>query len=80
MPKPRVVKYAYDPLNSLKSYLEGFVIGATVQLEQEWLLKFVEEIRKTDADKAALIESGLAEFLKSPATARAEAKKLLERL
>jgi len=80
VPKPRVVKYAYDPLNSLKLYLEGFVNGATVQLEQEWLLKFVEEIRKTDADKAAVIESGLNGILKSPATARAEAKKLLDRL
>jgi len=68
VPKPRVIKYDYDPLNG------------TVQLEQEWLFKFLEEIRKTDADKAAVIESGLAEILKSPATARAEAEKLLDRL
>ena len=80
VPKARVVKYDYDPLNSLKRHLEGFVIGATLQIDREWLLQLVEEIRKTDADKAAVIESGLTGILKSPATARAEAKKLLDRL
>jgi hypothetical protein len=56
------------------------VQGQPLGSERELFPKLVEEIRKTDADKAAVLESGLTDMLKSPATTRACAKKLLDEL
>lgn len=80
LPQPRKIQVAYDPLLEVRSYLEGYAGGRPVGSEQELFEKLVEEIRKTDAERATVLESGLAEIVKSPATARALAKKLLDRL
>lgn len=80
VPQPRVVKYEYDPVKTVRAYLDGYILGVPVGSERELFPKFVEEIRKTDPDKAATVEAGLNAILKSPAAARVEAKKLLEQL
>jgi hypothetical protein len=80
LPKTRTIQVASDPLNEVRAYLEGYVQGQPVGSERELFPKLVDEIRNTDADKAAAVESGLAEIVKSPATARARSKKLLDEL
>jgi len=80
LPKARKIQVAQDPLNEIRSYLEGYVQGQPLGSERELFPKLVEEIRAVDADKAAVLEPGLAEIVKSPATARARAKKLLDEL
>jgi hypothetical protein len=80
LPKTRKIQVASDPLKEVRSYLEGYVQGQPLGSERELFPKLVDEIRKNDADKAAVLESGLADMLKSPATARARAKKLLDEL
>lgn len=77
VPAPRVIEYDYDPLQVARRYLEGYADGIPVGSERELFPKLVEEIRTVDADKAAALESGLAEIVKSRATAAARAKKLL---
>lgn len=79
-PQPRVVKYDYDPLKTVRSYLEGYVEGVPVGSERELFPKFADEIRKADPDRAAVVAAGLEAILRSPATVRTEAKKLLDRL
>ena len=80
LPKTRKIQVASNPLKEVRSYLEGYVQGQPVGSERELFPKLVDEIRNIDADKAAAVESGLAEIVKSPATARARAKKLLDEL
>jgi len=80
LPKTRKIQVASDPLKEIRSYLEGYMQGQPVGSERELFPKLVDEIRNIDADKAAAVESGLAEIVKSPATARARAKKLLDEL
>ena len=80
VPVPRTIQVARDPLQEARSYLEGYAQGQPVGSERELFPKLVEEIRAVDADKAAAVESGLAEIVKSPASARARAKKLLDEL
>ena len=80
VPKARKIQMAHDPLKEVRSYLEGYVQGQPLGSERELFPKLVEEIRAVDADKAAVLEPGLAEIVKSPATARARAKKLLDEL
>ncbi|NQW47665.1 MAG: hypothetical protein HQ464_07855 [Planctomycetes bacterium] len=77
VPKERAIQVARDPLKDVRSFLEGYVQGQSVGSEVELFPKLVDEIRNTDADKAAVVESGLADIVKSPSTARARAKKLL---
>lgn len=80
VPKERAIQVARDPLQDVRSFLEGYAQGQAVGSEVELFPKLVEEIRKTAADKAAAVESGLAEIVKSPAGARSRAKKLLDEL
>jgi hypothetical protein len=80
VPKERAIQVARDPLQDVRSFLEGYAQGQAVGSEVELFPKLVEEIRKTDADKAAVLESGLTDMLKSPASGRARAKKLLDEL
>jgi hypothetical protein len=80
MPQSRKIQVASDPLKEVRSYLEGYVQGQLVGSERELFPKLVDEIRNTDANKAAAVESGLDEIVKSPATARARSKKLLDEL
>ena len=80
LPKTRKIQVASDPLKEVRSFLEGYVQGQSVGSEVELFPKLVDEIRNTDADKAAAVESGLADIVKSPSTARARAKKLLDAL
>lgn len=81
LPKVRKIQVAaHEPLKEVRAFLEGYAQGQAVGSERELFPKLVEEIRQTDADKAAKVESGLAEIVKSPAIARARAKKLLDEL
>ena len=80
LPKTRKIQVAFDPLKEVRSYLEGYVQGQPLGSERELFPKLVDEIRKTDADKAAILESGLADIVKSPASTRARAEKLLDAL
>ena len=80
LPKTWKIQVASDPLKEIRSYLEGYAQGQSVGSERELVPKLVDEIRNTDVDTAAVLESGLAEIVKSPATARARAKKLLDAL
>jgi len=80
VPQPRVIEYDYDALQLVRTYLEGYIDGVPVGSEVELFPKLVDEIRNTDADKAAAVESGLADIVKSPASTRARAKKLLDAL
>ena len=80
LPKTRKIQVASDPLKEVRSYLEGYVQGQPLGSERELFPKLVDEIRKADPDKAAVLESGLAEIAKSPSTARVRAKKLLDEL
>ena len=85
LPQPRKIHVvSLDPLTELRNQLETCA-------EQGWpgppdgalsskLSKLVEEVGKTDADKAALLKSGIAEMVETPSTASTKARKLLKQL
>lgn len=80
VPEPRVIRTAYDPLNEVRSRLEGYASGQSVGSEREAFPRLVEEIRAADPDKAEWLGKGLAEINAKPAQARSIAKKLLAKL
>jgi len=85
LPQPRQIQVVpLDPLTELRNQLETCAVqgwpgppGAALSSK---LSKLVEEVGKTDADKAAWLKSGIAEMVETPSNASTKAKKLLKQL
>lgn len=62
----------------LQQYAQGLPMGSEVS----WFPQIVEETKKTDADKAALLEQGFAELvqIKDASTRATRAKAILDAL
>ncbi len=69
-----------DPLEQVRSCLEGYVQGQPVGSERELFPQFVEDVRKADSELGDFLEKGFAEIQAAPAQAGRVGKKLLERL
>jgi hypothetical protein len=85
LPQPRQIHVVpLDPLTELRNLLETCAEqGWPEPIHPAWpskLSKLVEEVGKTDADKAALLKSGIAEMVETPSTASTKARKLLKQL
>ena len=60
----------------LNDYAQGAPMGSEVMTFEE----IVAEVRKTDPEKAAILEKGFADLKRSPGNRSAKARKLLEQL
>ena len=67
-------------LDQAKQILQHYAEGAPLGSEVTSFPQIVEEVKKEDPQKAAVLEQGLAELQRSPSTAAAKAKVLLGRL
>ena len=60
----------------LNDYVQGAPIGSEAMTFQE----IVEEVRRTDPQKAAMLEKGFADLKRSPGNRSAKARELLKQL
>jgi hypothetical protein len=60
----------------LNDYAEGVPMGSEVETFEE----IVAEVRKTDPQKAAILEKGFADLKRSPDNRKAKARELLKQL
>jgi hypothetical protein len=60
----------------LNDYAQGAPMGSEAMTFQE----IVEDVRKTDPQKAAILEKGFADLKRSPAHRSAKARELLQQL
>ena len=60
----------------LNDYAQGAPMGSEVMTFEE----IVEEVRKTDRQKATILEQGFADLKRSPANRSAKARELLKQL
>lgn len=75
------VKTANDPLHAPRSILQRYAAGQPLGSEATSFPHMVEEVRKVDPNRAAILEKGLEEIQKAaPAARRGKAKELLAKL
>lgn len=67
-------------LNQAKLLLENYAKGKPLASEASTFPRIVEEVKKTDPQKADLLEKGFADIQKNPKQARATAAALLKKL
>jgi hypothetical protein len=67
-------------LERAKRLLENYAKGRPIASEAATFPEIVGEVRKTDPQKAKMLEEGFAEMQKSPGNSRATAQALLGRL
>jgi hypothetical protein len=67
-------------LERAKVILNGYAQGAPLGSEVMKFEEIVEEVRKTDPQKAAVLEKGFADLKRSPGNLSAKARELLKRL
>jgi hypothetical protein len=78
-----VQTYQVKPLPAMdqaKQTLQRYVDGAPLGSEVMGFPHLVEEVKKTDAAKGAILEQGLADLQKSPNSRVEKAKALLKQL
>jgi hypothetical protein len=78
--KPKVIKINVDPMvqvgNTLRAYANGQALGSEVTGFEQ----MVATVKGVSAEKAAILEKGLAEIQKPGADIKAKAKALLGQL
>src|SRR5215831_17800788 len=67
-------------LERAKVILNDYAQGAPMGSEVETFPEIVEEVRRTDPQKAAILEKGFADLKRSPDNRRAKARELLKQL
>lgn len=71
---------AGSALTEAKSVLENYARGQSLASEVEGFPNLIERVKAEDAAKGAILEKGLNDIRKSPASAGAKAKELLKQL
>jgi hypothetical protein len=80
-PQPRVIQVPVQtPLDVVRSQLERYVSGQSLDSERELFSTWVNNIRASDPDTADWLGKGFAEIESKPAQIRVIAKQMLERL
>ena len=74
------VKASNDPLHEPRSILQRYAAGQPLGSEVTDFPRLVENVRKTDPARADVLEKGLADIQKAPASRAARAKELLKQL
>jgi len=69
-----------DPLKDAQTLVERYAAGQPVGSEMTSYASLIEQLKKVDATKGDLLEKGLSEIEKSPASAQKIAKDLREQL
>ena len=69
-----------SPLDQAKKILENYAKGQAVGSEATSFAKLVEDVRKTDPDRADILEKGFADLQKPKANTVAKSKELLQKL
>jgi hypothetical protein len=80
---PEVKKYQVQMptgVERAKQVLQNYANGAPVGSEATTFSEIVDEVKKTDAKKGALLEKGFAEIQQSQESPAEKAKALLEQL
>ena len=67
-------------LERAKVILNDYAQGAPMGSEAETFQEIVEEVRRTDPQKAAILEKGFAGLKRSPGNLKAKARELLRQL
>ena len=67
-------------LDRAKVILNDYAQGAPMGSEAMTFAEIVEEVRKTDPQKATILEKGFADLKRSPANRSAKARELLKQL
>jgi hypothetical protein len=67
-------------LERAKGLLENYANGSQMSSEATSFSEIVEEVKKTDPQKAQILEDGFADLQKSPQNLRVNAQALLKRL
>ena len=67
-------------LERAKVILNDYAQGAPMGSEAMTFAEIVEEVRKTDRQKATILEQGFADLKRSPANRSAKARELLKQL
>lgn len=68
------------PLDQAKKLLENYAKGQAIGSESTSFAGLVEGVRKTDAERADILEKGFADLQKPKANTVAKAKELLQKL
>jgi hypothetical protein len=74
------VKAANDPLHEPRLILERYAAGQPLGSEVMSYPNLVANVRKVDPPRADILEKGLADIQKAPASRSAKAKELLKQL
>ena len=75
------VKSANDPLNLPRSLLQGYAEGQPLGSEASTFSNMIEDVRKVDPAKAAILEEGLKEIQQAHPSARpGKAKEVLQKI
>ena len=75
-----IVKAAADPLDGIRTVLDGYVKGQPIRSEASSFPNYINDIKKVNPEKAAVLEKGLEELQKPGANVQSKAKALLEKL
>jgi hypothetical protein len=67
-------------LERAKGILNDYANGAAMGSEAETFEEIVEEVRKTDPQKATILEKGFADLKRSPKSLSGKARALLKQL
>jgi hypothetical protein len=78
-PPPVEVK-PQSGLERAKVILNDYVQGAPMGSEVETFQEIVEEVRRSDPQKATILEKGFADLKRSPGNLKAKARELLKQL
>jgi hypothetical protein len=74
------VKAAEDPLNEARSVLERYAAGQQLGSEVASFPKLVENVKAANAEHGAILEKGLADIQRTPASRASLAKGILKKL
>lgn len=75
-----VIKAAEDPLDGIRTVLDGYVKGQPLRSEVSSFPNYISDIKKVNPEKAAILEKGLEDLQKPGVNVQSKAKALLEKL
>ena len=78
--KPKMIEIKVDPMVQVRNTLENYAKGQALSSEVTGFEQMVANVKTVSAEKAAILEKGLAEIQKPGADIKAKAKALLGQL
>jgi hypothetical protein len=78
--KPKMIEIKVDPMVQVRNTLENYAKGQALSSEVTGFEQMVANVKSVSAEKAAILEKGLAEIQKPGADVKAKAKALLAEL